>query len=79
MLESLGALSVLAQGMEPAQMARLAQAVSDISCLHIRRAGVTHADLRHVLPGEDGDVTVGDLSVTVSDSAKVADPTARRM
>ena len=79
MLESLGALPVLVQGSDSTHAERLARAISDVSCLHVRRAGVTRADLRHVVWGEDGDLTVGDISVTVSGSAMVADPAARRM
>ena len=83
MLSSLGAVSVLTRGMEEpdAAMAVLARVISDVSHLHLRAPGVTGAVLRHVTVRRDAgdDLTVGEISVTVSEAAATAEPAARRL
>ncbi len=79
MLRSLGALPVLCHQADDETLSRLARTISDISCLHVRKPGVTFADVRHACTGESQDVRVGDISVTVSDTAAVTDRAARRM
>jgi len=79
MLESLRSWPVLEHQLGEEALTSLAHAVSGLSCLHVRRRGITHADLRHASVGEGGNLTVGDISVTVSAAAIVADPAARRM
>jgi acyl-CoA synthetase (NDP forming)/GNAT superfamily N-acetyltransferase len=83
MLSSLGAVSVLTRGMEEpdAAMAVLARVISDVSHLHLRAPGVTGAVLRHVTVRRDAgdDLTLGEISVTVSEAAATAEPAARRL
>lgn len=85
MLASLGAVSVLTRGLTDADadavLAVLARAVSDISHLHLRAPGVTGAVLRHVTVHRDAgdDLTLGEISVTVSEDAVSAEPAARRL
>jgi acyl-CoA synthetase (NDP forming)/GNAT superfamily N-acetyltransferase len=83
MLLSLGAMSVLTRGMSDpaATLAVLARAISDVSNLHLRAPGVTGAVLRHVTVRRDGgdDLTLGEISVTVSEDAVSAEPAARRL
>jgi hypothetical protein len=83
MLASLGAVSVLTRGMpDPeAVLAVLAEAISDVSHLHLRAPGVTGAVLRHVTVRRDSgdDLTLGEISVTVSADAASAEPAARRL
>jgi succinyl-CoA synthetase alpha subunit/GNAT superfamily N-acetyltransferase len=83
MLASLGAVSVLTRGMSDpdAVLAVLAETISDISHLHLRAPGVTGAVLRHVNVRRDAgdDLTLGEISVTVSEDAAIAEPAARRL
>lgn len=83
MLASLGAVSVLTRGMsDPDGVLRvLAEAISDVSHLHLRAPGVTGATLRHVAVRRDAgdDLTLGEISVTVSEDAASAEPAARRL
>jgi hypothetical protein len=59
----------------------LAEAISDVSHLHLRAPGVTGAVLRHVAVHRDAgdDLTLGEISVTVSEDAASAEPAARRL
>ncbi len=59
----------------------LAEAISDISHLHLRAPGITGAVLRHVIVrhGADDELTLGEISVTVSEDAASAEPAARRL
>ncbi len=83
MLASLGAVSVLTRGSRDpdAELGVLAEAISDISHLHLRAPGVTGAVLRHVAVRRDAgdDLTLGEISVTVSQDAASAEPAARRL
>ncbi len=83
MLSSLGAVSVLTRGAADPEgaLAVLARVVSDVSHLHLRAPGVTGAVLRHVAVNRDAgdDLTLGEISVTVSEDAATAEPAARRL
>jgi acyl-CoA synthetase (NDP forming)/GNAT superfamily N-acetyltransferase len=83
MLAGLGAGAVLTHGMTDPVQARavLAQAISDVSHLHLRAPGVTGAVLRQVSARRDAgdDLTLGEISVTVSADAASAEPAARRL
>jgi hypothetical protein len=83
MLASLGAVSVLTRGVSDPEgtLALLSKAVSDVSHLHLRVPGVTGAVLRHATVRRDAgdDVTLGEVSVTVSEDAATVEPTARRL
>lgn len=83
MLASLGAVSVLTHGMPDPDgvLAVLARAISDVSHLHLRAPGVTGAVLRHVTVHRDAgdDLTLDEISVTVSEEAASAEPAARRL
>ena len=83
MLASLGAVTVLTRGMPDPEgvLAVLARAISDVSHLHLRAPGVTAAVLRHVTVHRDAgdDLTLGEISVTVSEDAVRAEPAARRL
>lgn len=81
MLDRLGAVSVLTARVPDAERALsiLAQAVSDVSSLHLRAPGVRAAILRHAAPGATGDVELGEISIVVANAVVPTDPAARRL
>jgi hypothetical protein len=83
MLSALGALSELTRGATEADAAAtlnlLAQAVSDVSHLHLRAPGVREATLRHASAGPGGALAVGEITVTATHDPSVPEPSVRRL
>lgn len=81
MISSLRASALLTRGSDHADsvLEGLARAISDVSHLHQRAPGVREATLRHATRRASGDVTVGEITVVVGQTAAAADPTARRL
>jgi acyl-CoA synthetase (NDP forming)/RimJ/RimL family protein N-acetyltransferase len=80
MLADLGSLGVLtADAIDPDGLVReLSLVISDLSLLPAHVPGVTAAEVRHA-GLVDGNLTVREMLVTVSDTAAAPDPAARRL
>ena len=81
MLRALGAGDALVRGnADPeSDRAALAQAVSDVSHLHLRVPGVRGVALRHATIRGGGDLVPGDVSVELGDPLDERDLGARRL